>query len=140
MKKIFAIAAIVLSLTTASAQRFATTNHGDNTGAALNFTSVAVTLGATDSVRPNAYHAYYTVATLAGAKALYIKNTSAKKGDMVTFFFLSDGSTRVVTFTSNTASPLWETATLSIAGTKHANITFIYNGTQWQEMCRAIEP
>lgn len=150
MKKLFILFAISLIGLAASAQRFSVKTSsggaitGDNTGGALDFKSAAVTLGATDSIAPSAFHHYFAFSTLTQAKSIVIKKTFAKKWDEAILLFACDTLTagRVVTFTSNTYSPLWTTTsggTITVKASKKAIVEFIYDGTKWCEKLRSIQ-
>lgn len=54
-------------------------------------------------------------------------------GDVIEFLF-NAATTQVVTFGTGFAS----SGTLSVTGTKLANIVFVFNGTIWQERSRTV--
>ena len=60
--------------------------------------------------------------------------TDPQVGDTVKFIFTSDASIRVITFSTGFASA----GTLSTVASKKAYAEFVFDGTAWVEMGRAI--
>lgn len=86
-------------------------------------------------------HAAKTVVqiTLGGALTLTIgvgsSTTPPMVGDEVQFLIKSDASIRVVTFSTG----FQPAGTLSTVASKTVSATFVFDGTGWQEMGRAIQ-
>lgn len=90
------------------------------------------------STKPNAARTLVQI-TLAGALTLTIGVGSATTppmvGDEVIFLIKSDASIRVVTFSTG----FQPAGTLSTVASKTVSASFIFDGTGWQEMGRAIQ-
>ena len=86
-------------------------------------------------------HAANTIVqiTLTGALTLTIgvgtSTTAPFIGDRVTFLIKSDASIRVVTFSTG----FQPSGTLSTVASKTVSADFMFDGTGWQEMGRAIQ-
>lgn len=55
-------------------------------------------------------------------------------GDKIELILLADGTQRIVTFGTGAVSA----GTVTIPASKGAYVSFVFNGTAWQEMCRTI--
>lgn len=55
-------------------------------------------------------------------------------GDRVTFLFSADGTNRVVTFSTG----LQSSGTLTVTASKYGSAEFMFNGTTWVEVSRAV--
>lgn len=79
------------------------------------------------------------VLALTGALTLTIgvgtSTTPPYVGDEVTVLAASDGTSRIITFSTGF---LPTAGTFSVTTAKHASITFIFNGTGWLEKSRSI--
>ena len=142
MKRILFLGLIALTMgLTANAQRYGNTASGnvkskDNTGAVLSYDLTAPTYTATLTVAPKVFNLTVKPGTLTGAMTINATETSSFRGDHLTFIFTSDGTGRVVTFGTNFISA----GTLTLVASKQATASFIYDGTNYVEVSRAIQP
>lgn len=78
------------------------------------------------------------VAQLTGALSLTANvgssTTPPYVGDKIEFLFTSDGTNRVVTFSTG----FLPTGTLTVTASKSASAVFMFNGTAWIELSRAV--
>lgn len=145
MKKIlFLFSLVALSIVSVAQPRFGVRAGGDNTGSKVTFArddakiytaTIAITPSATsyNFVRIDSIGATGT----SGNATVTIATAQAKDLDQITLIFdsvLVDAS-RVVTFSTGTKT----SGTLTIAKSKCATITFIYDAilTKWLEVARA---
>lgn len=140
MKKIFLIAILGLFTLTSFSQaltpRFGGPPPADNTGRNLTYISLSPTLLATDSIAPNASYTFYKFTTLAEAKTITANVKRSRKCDHIEMVFTSDGTGRVVTFSTGFI-PL---TTLTLVASKKATINFVFDGVAWLEESRSIQP
>ena len=149
MKKIVSIIAIMLTLTVSAQHtqpRYSITPNGCNTGACLQYGYQSVTTTSAQAVayQVPSYTSYETlieVGTLRHALTDSLGIQNSYIGDKVTMIFYADTLTagRVVTFGNHITSA--GTLTVPKSGTTHsgaATISFIFDGTRWVELYRAI--
>ena len=93
--------------------------------------SIAITM------KSNCKNTLVKVGTLTGALTLTINAASDQNfvGDTLTFLFLSDGTGRVVTYSTGFG---YVTATQTLVASKTGSSTWVWTGTIWSEVCRAI--
>jgi hypothetical protein len=89
--------------------------------------------------KPNCAKTLVVPGTLGGATTITITPVAASAdpyiGDTITFILTSDTTSRTVTFGTNFTS----TGTIAPAISKSATITFMFNGTAWMEVSRAVQ-
>lgn len=140
MKKIVFLLIASVSLAVASFAQSATprggatTANNDNTGSKITQSFQSKTYAASIALKPNASITTVVVGQLTGALSLTAATTRAYAGDILRIVFSADASIRVVTFSTGFQSA----GTLSVAATKYGSATFIFNGTTWVELCRAL--
>lgn len=85
---------------------------------------------------PNASYTLVLVQQLTGALSITagVLNANAFIGDEMDILFAADASNRVVTFSTGFASA----GTLTVVASKFGSIKFIFNGTAWVEVSRAL--
>lgn len=143
MKKLISIFVIALMIGTVSAQSTSPrwgsgppTN--DNTGRILTWSSITSVTSSTTAVgyqKPNAYNTTIKVGSIGTSFTDSLSTTNAYLGDVVNFVF-TNGSTaaQVITFGNNIKS----VGTLTVSGSKKATAGFIFDGTNWIELCRSV--
>lgn len=141
MKKIITLSIIAMFafVVNVDAQRFGTTPSKDNTGRVLTYGYLTPAYSATIATTPAIDGKYKTVikpATLTGAATVTIVDTYSRVCDELIYIFTADGSGRVVTFTTN----FIPNGTLSVAASKQATVYFIYDGTNYVEVARTLQP
>jgi hypothetical protein len=90
--------------------------------------SIAVTTDA------RVHNTLVKVAQLTGALTVTIGVANPLIGDRVTLLFGADGTNRIVTFSTGFASA----GTLTVTASKFASAVFMFDGTSWVEVSRAI--
>ena len=124
----------------ATTARFSGAKNIDNTGRALRIDTQTLTTGATIActVKPMAAKTFFTCALATATPSVTINvgtsTTAPFVGDEAVYVLSADGTTRVVTFGTGFTSA----GTLSVTASKNATITFVFNGTTWQEVSRAV--
>jgi hypothetical protein len=73
--------------------------------------------------------------TLTGALSLTAETTRPQIGDTLVCLFLSDGTGRVVTFSTGFAT----VGTLTLVASKRGSASFMFDGVAWVETGRAIQ-
>lgn len=137
MKKFITLSfALLMFVLNSDAQRFGTTKGRDNTGRVLTYAVLAPAYSATVTVAPSNYQTIIKPATLTGACTINATETNSKYCDIIRFIFTSDATGRVVTFGTNFVSA----GTLTLVASKQATATFIYDGANYVELSRAIQP
>ena len=149
MKKFLLIFSLLLVATFVSAQSTSPRwgsgpPSNDNTGRILTYAKKAVTTTASQASAyqvVSAYQTIITVGTLTHALTDSVSVGYSYFGDQITFVFTADTLTagRVVTFGNHLKSA----GTLTVPNSKsshsgEATATFIFDGTKWTEVCRAI--
>lgn len=136
-KSLFLLLSIsLLSCGIVTAQRFGTTVSKDNTGRVLTYGYSAPAYAATLSVTPNFYELIYAPVTLTGNVTINATLTSAKVGDKMFCLFTSDATGRVITFGAGFAS----SGTLTLILSKKGSASFVYDGSKYVEIGRAVQP
>ncbi len=106
----------------------------DKTGASMRIDSQSKTYAASIAVTTKADITTVVVGQLTGALTLTIGTTYPYIGDTVHYLFSVDGTNRTVTFgTGHQPS-----ATLALTASKYGSATFMFNGTTWIEVGRAV--
>lgn len=124
----------------ATTARFSGAKNIDNTGRALRIDTQTLTSASTIActVKGTAAKTYFTCALATATPSVTINvgssSTAPYVGDECVFVLSADGTTRVVTFSTGFTSA----GTLSVTASKNATITFVFNGTTWQEVSRAV--
>lgn len=140
MKKlILGLALCAMSLAVcaqATAPRFGTAKNQDNTGRALTYGYTQPAYAAIIAVAPAKYENVFAVATLTGALTVNTTTTNSKVCDYMTLILAANSTSRVVTFSNNIVS----TGTLGVLASKQATIRFIFDGVNWVELCRTVQP
>lgn len=139
MKKLFLIAIVSLFTMSGIAQNATPRIPNapqDNTGRNLTFAFASPTLAATDSIAPNSGVTYYKFVTIAGAKTITCNTKRSRKFDKVEMIFTADGTNRVVTFSTG----FIPNGTMTVAANKQAVIKFIFDGTNYLEETRTVQP
>ena len=120
----------------------ATPRHGTSATADQTYKATGMTLhysepayAATLAITPNARESVYKVGALTGAITINATVTDCSAGDRIYFMFEASGGTRVVTLGSNIDA----SGTISIADTKTAGFSAIYNGSAFVPLGREIE-
>lgn len=91
---------------------------------------------ATLAITPNAGFSYILPGQLTGAMTVNATETNCAAGDQLVMEFNTDGTQRIVTFGTN----FIPNGTLTIPASKRATAFFIYNGANFMEIARTIEP
>jgi hypothetical protein len=129
MKNIFFLSILAFTIS-ASAQstspRFSTSSLGDNTGRALTYSYSAPTFTATYKVKSNSYETIVRD-SLTGAQTITADITRCNVADKLRIIFASDGSDRIVTFSTGFAT----TAAYTVTANTSTNIDFSFNGYAW---------
>lgn len=124
----------------ATTSRFSGAKNIDNTGRALRIDTQTLTSASTIActVKGLAAKTYFTCALSTATPSVTINvgssTTAPYVGDECVFLLSADGTARVVTFSTGFTS----SGTLSVTASKNATITFVFNGTTWQEVSRAV--
>lgn len=118
------------------ASRIGSLLTGDSTGAGLVHKTSAPAYAATLALTPDAYKTHYRVAQLTGAMTINLTVTESHEDDIILFSFSEDSNSggRVVTFGTGFESA----GTLTVAEDKYATAMFVFNGTSFIEVSRAI--
>lgn len=115
--------------------RFGIVASDDNTGRVLVLKALEPAYAATLSIKPNASKTYLKPTTLTGAMTVNCVETNCAKYDELVVILTSDTTSRTVTFGTNFISA----GTIAPAISKQATITFVYDGTNFVEVCRAVQ-
>jgi len=115
--------------------RFGTRASDDNTGRVAVYKALEPAYAATLSIKPNASKTYLKPATLTGAITVNCVVTFCAKYDELVVILTSDTTSRTVTFGTNFISA----GTIAPAISKQATITFVYDGVNFVEKCRAVQ-
>lgn len=120
--------------------RFTGAKNNDNTDRLVKNDYQNPAYAASIAIVTSPYAAKTLVAiTLAGALTLTIgvgtATTPPMVGDTITFLIKSDASIRVVTFSTG----FQPAGTLSTVASKTVSAEFMFDGTGWQEIGRAIQ-
>ena len=115
--------------------RFGTAASDDNTGRVLVNKVLEPAYAATLSIKPNASKTHLKPATLTGAMTINCVETFCAKYDELVVILTSDTTSRTVTFGTNFVTA----GTIAPAISKQATITFIYDGANFVEICRAVQ-
>ncbi|KAA2242805.1 hypothetical protein F0L74_09765 [Chitinophaga agrisoli] len=93
---------------------------------------------ATIAIAPTKSYTLVKPGTLTGAvtftAGVGTSTTAPYVGDTMTFILIPDGTTRVATF----GTGFLPTGTLSVTTAKTANISFIFDGANWEETGRSV--
>jgi len=114
--------------------RFGITPNDDNTGRVITYSYYNPAYAATLLVAPNASCTSYVVQQLTGAATINSSTGNAMPLDKITFLFNADSSNRVVTFGTGFST----SGTLTVTASKKASASFMYDGTSFVEVSRAI--
>lgn len=110
----------------------------DNTDRIRNNAFLQPAYTSTIAIVPQTSYILVKPATLTGAVTFTIgvgsTTTPPYVGDKVEFLLVSDGTTRTATFGTGFTS----TGTLAVTTAKYASISFMFNGTNWQEVGRVV--
>ena len=124
----------------ATTNRFLGTKNTDNTGRKILVDTQTLTSASTIActTKANATKTFFICALSTATPSVTINQGSATTapyvGDEVRFILSADSTTRVVTFSTGFTSA----GTLSVTASKKATISFVFNGTDWQEIGRAV--
>lgn len=88
----------------------------------------------TIALSPSQAYTLVNFQQLTGALSVTANATNPYVGDEMDLIFAADTSNRVVTFSTGFASA----GTLTVVASKYGSIKFIFNGTVWQEVSRAL--
>lgn len=142
MKKFLSISICLLFLLTGmdaqyTTPRFGTTPSSDNTGRSLTYKYAAPVFSSTVTITANAFETIVKVGKLTGAQTDTAVIARCHLGDRLTILYLADTANagRVVTFGANFVSD----GTLTVADSKKASVSFIFDGVAWIETSRFIE-
>lgn len=117
--------------------RFGTTpENKDNTARVLTYDYQTPAYAATLAIAPKYYKTVVKPATLTGAMTVNATETDSHACDELVFIFTADGTARTVTFGTNFVSA----GTLTAAISKQTVIRFIYDGANYVEMGRFVQP
>jgi hypothetical protein len=120
--------------------RFSGATNKDNTDRIVkrDYQSPAYATPLAISIKGPACRTLIQPAQLTGALSITIgvgsSTTPPLVGDEVEFLFGADGTNRVVTFSTGFITP----GTVTVTASKFAYVSFMFNGTAWQEMSRSI--
>ena len=124
----------------ATTARFTGAAGKDNTHRILfnDFQTLTTSANIVCATKPHAAHTTFILAVATATPAITIgvgtSTTAPFVGDTVEFIIAADGTTRVITFSTGFAP----SGTLSVTASKKITISFIFNGTDWQERNRGI--
>lgn len=113
----------------------------DNTGRKINMDYQAPAYAASIAIatKPQCSNTLVAITLVGGALTLTIgvgtATTAPFVGDRIEFLIKSDASIRIVTFSTG----FQPANTLSTVASKTVSATFVFDGTGWQEMARAIQ-
>lgn len=142
MKKfiLMLIAMIAIQFSNAQSTTPRYTVKGNSTGGQLSYKSIDVTTTSTMvSVQPNSYYSLVTVATTSLSPTFTTNISTSYKGDLMDLIVASNSTgTRTITLSTNIRANAATTQTL--AASKQATFRFVFDGTKWTEVSRAIEP
>lgn len=136
MKNIFLVLLLAAGFTV-SAQRFGTTKNADNTGRGLTYGYLAPVVSATTVIAPLYYNTTYSTPSLTLSPTYSLVSTNAKTADNVTFIVGASAATRTVTLAGKVVT---SASTFTVGSGKQATIGFIYDGTNYVEKFRTIQP
>jgi hypothetical protein len=106
----------------------------DKTGRVATYSQSLVAYATPTAVKPTEFRNLVQVGQLTGALTLTAATTLSNIGDTLVFMFSADGTNRVVTFSTGFAV----TGTLTVTASKLATASFVFNGTSWVEVSRAV--
>lgn len=112
-----------------------TARNEDNTGRVVTNEYQAIAYAASVALKLQSANTVCKFAQLTGAMTITAETTRPQIGDELTLLFNADGTARTVTFSTG-LSP--SAATLVVAISKQASITFMFDGVSWVETGRAI--
>lgn len=116
--------------------RFGTGPSETNTGAVVNYNLDDQDYAAAITLTPDAFGAIFIPGDLTGNLALTIASDTAKTADSLTCIFTGSGSARTVTLSGTSVVD----GTLVAADGKQATITLIFDGTNYVETSRFVQP
>lgn len=123
-----------------TAVRLGVGNSQDNTGRAISFDwqEVAYAASVAITTKQGISNTTVRIAQATGALSLTVgvgsATTDPQAGDKLTILASSDGTGRVITFSTGFASA----GTLTMVASKKATAEFVFDGTAWVELNRSI--
>ena len=114
--------------------RFGITPNDDNTGRVITYSYYNPAYASTLLVAPDASSTTYLVQQLTGAVTISASTGNAVPLDVITFLFNADSSNRAVTFSTGFSTA----GTLTVTASKKASASFMFDGTSFVEVSRAI--
>lgn len=121
--------------------KFSTTKYGDNTGKSLTYGVLAVTPTSTMvTIKPNFnFYQLATVATTSISPTFTASTTYSNKADQLDLLITSNATgTRTITLGTGFIANAVTTQTL--AASKQALFRFIFDGSKYVEISRAVQP
>lgn len=121
--------------------KFSTTKYGDNTGKSLTYGVLAITPTSTMvTIKPNFnFYQLATVATTSISPTFTVSTTYSNKADQLDLLITSnDTGTRTITLGTGFIANAVTTQTL--AASKQALFRFIFDGSKYVEISRAVQP
>jgi hypothetical protein len=122
----------------ATTSRFTGLPSDDNTSRVLTNAYLTPAYAASIAIVPVEASTIVKVGALTGALSLTIgvgtSTTPPYVGDKITFLFSASGADRIVTFSTGFQSA----GTLTVVNAKFGSATFMFNGTAWIEISRAL--
>ena len=116
--------------------RFGTDPASTNSGAVVNYELNTPAYAAALTLSPNAFGSNFIPGDLTGALALTIDAANAQEADKLICVVKGSGAARIVTLTGDVISDGTRTA----ADAKQATIEFIFDGTNYVETSRFVQP
>lgn len=114
---------------------FVTARNEDNTGRVATAEYQAPVYAASIALKLSAARTVVKFGTLTGALSLTAETTRPQIGDELICLFLADATARTVTLSTGLNG---SAATLVVAISKQASLTFTFDGVSWIETGRAI--
>jgi hypothetical protein len=144
MKKLLLIAMLGLFVNVANAQtvtpRYGITKNNDNTGRVLTWTSNTITPTSTlVTVAPNAYQSLITIASTSISPTFTANLKRSYLSDRINLL-VTPNSTGTRTLTFGTGSFIGTATTMTVAASKQALVTFIFDGAKYMEISRSVQP
>lgn len=144
MKKLFLALTLSLLFTScvlaqSTSPRYGLLKNQDNTGRVLTYGSLTVTpTGTLVTIRPNAYTSLITIATTSLSPTFTVNVGGSYLSDKMDLLItLNATGTRTLTFSTNL---IGTATTMTVAASKQALLTYIFDGAKWMEISRSVQP
>lgn len=141
MKKLFALFALFALASCALAQstspRFGVLKNQDNTGRGLTYGYLAPTITATTVIAPNKFDNTYAIPSLTLSPIINFTVTSANAADRTVLIIGASAATRTVTFGGSVVT---SATTMTVGSGKKATASFIFDGANYIEVSRTVQP